>query len=111
VHAGPTAVVEQRYDSEQRCTVPEEPAHTALVFPHQGNFLTFAGDLAHGVIESLDKGLRMTLLINWWAHQPQVCRRKRRLHGAKQEACYCDSSRVANNLYQVAVISPDATRL
>jgi hypothetical protein len=84
LRAAPTVVVEQRYDSDQRCTVPAQPEHTALVFPHQGNFLTFAGDLGHGVIESLDEGLRMTLLINWWTHQPQVCRRKRLLRGGKK---------------------------
>lgn len=70
--AAPTVVLWQHYDIAAGCARPEEPECCALVFPRQGNLLLFDGTLGHGVLESVSKAERMTLLINWWTHQPQV---------------------------------------
>lgn len=45
----------------------------AVVYPRRGAFAVFDGGLGHGVLGSAAPGLRATLLINWWPHQPQVC--------------------------------------
>lgn len=72
LHAAPTVVLWQHYDSSTGCACPEAPESCALVFPRAGNLLLFDGALGHGVLESVAPDERMTLLINWWAHQPQV---------------------------------------
>ena len=75
--AAPTVLLQQHFDAEAGCASPENPAQSALVFPRRGSFLVFDGSLGHGVLDGLGDSVRMTLLINWWTHQPQV--RVRRL--------------------------------
>jgi hypothetical protein len=66
-------ILDQRFDSETCETVPQDPTDCVLVFPEAKNFLVFEGNLGHGVLESVSSDERMTLLVNWWTSQPQVC--------------------------------------
>ena len=68
----PTVVLQQLYNSLTRSAEPEDPNKCVLVFPSAGNFLVFDGALGHGVLDSVSEEVRMTLLINWWDHQPEV---------------------------------------
>ena len=72
VIAGPTAIIDQQYDAQQRKAVPDTPSRTALVFPNKNNYVLFDGRLGHGVLGSSSQQPRMTMLINWWAEKPQV---------------------------------------
>lgn len=66
----------QRYDSNEGCTVPEDPDASAIVFPRANSVLIFDGTLAHGVLEGPGTEMRMTLLVNWWDRHPEVCMRR-----------------------------------
>ncbi|BDA41198.1 hypothetical protein COCOBI_01-8530 [Coccomyxa sp. Obi] len=68
---GPTVIVDQRFDNGQMRALPEDPQRCAVVYPRRGAFAVFDGGLGHGVLGSAAAGLRATLLINWWPHQPQ----------------------------------------
>ncbi|KAK9806368.1 hypothetical protein WJX72_011734 [[Myrmecia] bisecta] len=68
---GPTVIIDQQYDNEQGRAVPEHPARCALVYPLANQLCWFDGQLAHGVLDSPQDGLRVTMLINWWAARPQ----------------------------------------
>lgn len=65
-------VLSQVYDSEKGGTEPETPTECVVVFPRAGNFLEFDGTLAHGVLDSTAQETRMTFLINFWDHRPEV---------------------------------------
>jgi hypothetical protein len=65
-------VLDQRFDSVTGRASPEDPTTCAVVLPHEGNFLVFDGELGHGVLESAETSVRMTLLVNWWSKQPIV---------------------------------------
>lgn len=67
---GPTVVMRQRFDNDQRCTVPEDPDACCLVWPARGRYMVFDGSLGHGVLDSAAQGKRVTLLVNWWTGQP-----------------------------------------
>eukprot|EP00887_Chlorella_sp_A99_P002788 scaffold6.g2788.t1 len=90
-----TAIVDQTFDAEAGCSAPPNPTQTLLVFPQAGagaranQYCVFDGGLAHGVLDalaaprgdacaaaaaacgSIPGGARATLLVNWWAAQPQ----------------------------------------
>jgi hypothetical protein len=70
--AGPTMILDQLFDSSTCKPVPQDPSECVMIFPEARNFLIFAGDLAHGVLDSVCLDVRMTLLINWWTSKPQV---------------------------------------
>lgn len=79
----------QTFDHDAGCPTPPDPTHTLLVFPEENQYCLFDGGLAHGVIDSLPPGksgggnsdssssssipggARATLLVNWWAAQPE----------------------------------------
>lgn len=65
-------VLSQVYDSEKGGTEPETPTECVVIFPRAGNFLEFDGTLAHGVLDSTAQETRMTFLINFWDHRPEV---------------------------------------
>lgn len=67
-------VIDQLYDAEEGCVVPESPTACVLSWPCEGNLLLFDGRHAHGVLESANMtDVRMTLLLNWWVECPSVC--------------------------------------
>lgn len=69
----PTVIIDQRYDEESGQAVPENPTWSVLSFPFRGNYCVFSGELGHGVLDGGDDWPdRMTLLINWWDHQPEA---------------------------------------
>lgn len=74
-YAGPTVIVDQQYDNESQQAVPETPQRCTLVYPCRNTLAVFNGCLGHGVLEGghSSSEQRITLLINWWAHKPQVC--------------------------------------
>ena len=43
------------------------------MWPLQNSLCIFDGRLGHGVLDSAAAGPRVTMLINWWTYQPQVC--------------------------------------
>ena len=65
-------LLQQRFDAKEGRAVPEDPDQSVLVFPQRNNFLVFDGGLGHGVLDGVSGDVRMTLLINWWTHRPQV---------------------------------------
>ena len=69
--AGPTVILDQHFDVECGRASPEQPEGCALVFPRMNNFCIFDGCLGHGVLDAPAQQRRITLLINWWAEQPQ----------------------------------------
>lgn len=70
VPQGPTVVMQQRFDNDARCTVPEDPETCCIVWPLRGRYLVFDGSLGHGVLDSAARSTRMTLLVNWWTGDP-----------------------------------------
>lgn len=66
----PTVILDQRFDHEEGCPVPEDPTCATLVFPRCNAYCLFDGALGHGVLESGSDGRRATLLVNWWAQRP-----------------------------------------
>ena len=55
--------------------MPDTPQRSLLIYPRRGQLAVFDGRLGHGVLGSSSREQRVTLLINWWAHKPQVgCR-------------------------------------
>ena len=70
--AGPTVVVDQQYDNTGGRPVPDTPQRSVLIYPKRGHFAVFDGRLGHGVLGSSSREQRVTLLINWWLHKPQV---------------------------------------
>lgn len=72
----PTVITNQLYDYEECCPVPEDPTVTTLVFPLRNSYVVFAGNAGHGVLDSTEStGIRVTLLINWWANKPEEIER------------------------------------
>eukprot|EP00884_Botryococcus_braunii_P016471 jgi/Botrbrau1/3507/Bobra.341_2s0036.1 len=67
---GATVVVDQVYDAHRRRLVPSNPQRSALLVPRANRFAIFDGRLAHGVLDWGSGAPRMTLLFNWWSHQP-----------------------------------------
>lgn len=65
-------VIDQVYDQAAGRPDPEDPTRCVLVFPRAGCYCAFDGALGHGVLDSFAGSRRATLLVNWWAHQPQV---------------------------------------
>jgi hypothetical protein len=65
-------VLDQVYDAEAGCPVPEDPCRCALVYPQAGLYALFDGRLGHGVLDSTSGSQRVTLLVNWWKEAPQV---------------------------------------
>ena len=94
LRAGPTVVLDQRFDAEQGRPTPESPAASTLVFPLAGSYCLFDGALGHGVLDSGSSERRCTLLVNWWARKPEVGgwggwvghRRRQRGGGARASA-------------------------
>ena len=43
------------------------------MWPLQSSLCVFDGRLGHGVLDSAAAAPRVTMLINWWTYQPQVC--------------------------------------
>ncbi|KAL4441856.1 hypothetical protein ABPG77_003772 [Micractinium sp. CCAP 211/92] len=95
----PTVLIDQWFDHDQCCVLPEHPAWSALVFPRVNQYCLFSGKQAHGVLESMaapqqqqhqqqqQQGCghqgrpvqrRVTFLVNWWAQQPQGIKRATR---------------------------------
>ena len=70
--AGPTVVIDQRFDNKTKSAYPERPERCAFIWPQQNNLAVFDGALGHGVLDSAAKGERITMLINWWTYQPAV---------------------------------------
>ena len=70
--AGPTVVIDQRFDNESGASHPSDPGRSVLVWPRANTFAVFDGGLAHGVLDSASQEARVTLLVNWWTRQPQV---------------------------------------
>lgn len=68
----PTVLLQQLFDADAGEPVPENPSRCVLVFPQRANFLVFDGALGHGVLDGVGSDTRMTLLINWWDHQPEA---------------------------------------
>jgi hypothetical protein len=67
---GATLVMEQRFDAAAGCGMPEPSRHDVLAWPTPNTLLVFDGALAHGVLDSASRGVRRTLLVNWWRTQP-----------------------------------------
>ncbi len=70
--AGPTVIVNQRFDQEEGGVYPDHPDHSILVFPTANSYCLFDGGLGHGVLDCGHDELRVTFLVNWWEQQPQV---------------------------------------
>lgn len=71
--AGPTVILDQRFDAELGAVTPPSPAWSTLSFPLAGNYCLFDGALGHGVLDAGDEAeMRATLLINWWQHRPEA---------------------------------------
>lgn len=87
-------VLKQVYDAGTGGTEPENPAECLMVFPRTGNFLQFDGCLAHGVLDSTAPEERITFLINWWPHQPQV---RHAPHGGQASSCHIVSLNSQNH--------------
>jgi hypothetical protein len=49
----PTVIIDQRYDHQAGCVLPEHPAWSALVFPARNQYCLFGGAQAHGVLEGM----------------------------------------------------------
>eukprot|EP01023_Acetabularia_acetabulum_P018654 TRINITY_DN19420_c0_g3_i1.p1 TRINITY_DN19420_c0_g3~~TRINITY_DN19420_c0_g3_i1.p1 ORF type:complete len:287 (-),score=41.93 TRINITY_DN19420_c0_g3_i1:298-1158(-) len=70
-YQGPTIILSQFYDPDEKCVYPEDPDTCGIIHPRQNSMLVFDGGMAHGVLDSDSEGdTRATLLINWWASQP-----------------------------------------
>jgi hypothetical protein len=52
--------------------MPDTPQRSLLIYPRRGQLAVFDGRLGHGVLGSSSREQRVTLLINWWPHKPQV---------------------------------------
>ena len=63
--SGPTLVMDQHFDTEEWAAVPEVSRRAILVYPAHNQMLVFDGGLAHGVMDSNNKVIRKTLLVNW----------------------------------------------
>ena len=72
---GATLVMQQRFDAEAGCGVPEPSRHDVLVWPSAGGVLVFDGALAHGVLDSASTHVRRSMLVNWWRAQPRGVQR------------------------------------
>jgi hypothetical protein len=70
--AAPTVILDQVFDQQQGCPVPDAPSSSMLVWPLKGNYCLFDGQLGHGVLDSCSSSIRATLLVNWWTGCPQV---------------------------------------
>ena len=69
----PTVIIDQRFDEALKRAVPDDPTWSVLSFPLRGNYCLFSGDLGHGVLDGGDDWAdRITLLVNWWDHQPEA---------------------------------------
>ncbi|KAK2076262.1 hypothetical protein QBZ16_001194 [Prototheca wickerhamii] len=66
-------IIDQRFDGALKRAVPDDPTWSVLSFPLRGNYCLFSGDLGHGVLDGGDDWAdRITLLVNWWDHQPEA---------------------------------------
>lgn len=74
---GATLVMQQHFDAEAGCGVPEPSRHDVLAWPSPNCVLVFDGALAHGVLDSASTRVRRTMLVNWWRAQPQGVQRER----------------------------------
>ena len=72
---GATLVMQQRFDTEAGCGVPEPSRHDVLVWPSRNCVLAFDGTLAHGVLDSASTRVRRSMLVNWWRAKPQGVQR------------------------------------
>lgn len=85
VLAGPTVIIDQRYNNSLGEAVPQEPSRCVLLWPHKDAFSVFNGGLAHGVLDSSCSQKRATMLINWWKSQPQAF--------SSPEVSFCNTSK------------------
>ena len=60
---------------------PAEPVEAAVVYPERGRYMTFDGNLLHGVLHPVIAGVqgeegevedRVTLLVNYWLDKPPL---------------------------------------
>ena len=65
-------MVDQQFDNSSGRPAPDTPQRSVLIYPKRGHFAVFDGRLGHGVLGSCSQEQRVTLLINWWLHKPQV---------------------------------------
>ena len=72
---GATLVMQQRFDAEAGCGVPEPSRHDVLVWPSRNCVLAFDGTLAHGVMDSASTRVRRSMLVNWWRSKPRGVQR------------------------------------
>ena len=72
---GATLVMQQRFDAEAGCGVPEPSRHDVVAWPSANTVLAFDGTLAHGVLDSASTRVRRTMLVNWWRTQPRGVQR------------------------------------
>lgn len=75
VPLGATLVMQQRFDAEAGCGVPEPSRHDVIAWPAENCVLAFDGALAHGVLDSASTRVRRSMLVNWWREQPQGVQR------------------------------------
>lgn len=68
---GATFVMEQCFDAEKRCGVPDPSRRDVLAWPSPNTLLVFDGRLAHGVLDSDSRVVRRSMLVNWWRRQPR----------------------------------------
>lgn len=71
-YAGPTVILDQTFNNQTRQTTPDPPTACALVWPRANTYCVFDGRLGHGVLDSCSSSKRITFLVNWWTHRPQV---------------------------------------
>ena len=78
--SSPTVVLDQVLGSDGRSLVPPCAKSGRSVRPAPNHYLVYPGQLLHGVVAARGArraaGLRLTLLVNYWAHRPlaPVCR-------------------------------------
>jgi hypothetical protein len=72
---GATLVMQQRFDAQAGCGVPEPSRHDVLVWPSRNCVLAFDGTLAHGVLDSASTRVRRSMLVNWWRSNPKGVQR------------------------------------
>ena len=69
---GPTVVLPVTVDSASTAQQRLD-GDIFAIFPRMNRFLTFQGNLLHGVApRHFNPGTRLTLLINWWRGQPEA---------------------------------------
>ena len=86
--SSPTIITDQVPGSDGKSKVPEEPKLSVSVEAFPNHYVTYPGNLRHGVIPNLEKmqsdntdeqeksRLRLTFLVNYWHRRPSepICR-------------------------------------